>query len=110
MVAHGGVARGRSDRVSRHLGGDPAHPARGARKCRRADRGGQARGGGRRAGAETEAEEEIAGKRAEFNREFDRREIEIDVKLREIRSHEESLALLDISWNRQERLTGKTPP
>jgi len=52
------------------------------------------------------AEEEIAGKRAEFNREFDRREIEIDVKLREIRSHEESLALLDYQLEqRQERLT-----
>lgn len=41
------------------------------------------------------AEEEIAGRRAELNREFDRREIESDLKLREIRSHEESLALLD---------------
>jgi len=41
------------------------------------------------------AEEEIGQRRAELNREFDRREIESDVKLREIRAHEESLALLD---------------
>ena len=41
------------------------------------------------------AEEEIAARRAEANREFDRREIESEIKLREIRSHEESLALLD---------------
>ncbi len=41
------------------------------------------------------AETEIAAKRAEFNREFDRREIESDLRLREIRAHEESLALLD---------------
>ncbi len=41
------------------------------------------------------AEEEIAARRAEINREFDRREIESELKLREIRSHEESLALLD---------------
>lgn len=40
-------------------------------------------------------EEEIAGRRAEMNREFDRRGIESEIKLREIRSHEESLALLD---------------
>jgi ribonuclease Y len=38
---------------------------------------------------------EIAARRAEINREFDRRDIESEVKLREIRSHEESLALLD---------------
>jgi len=51
------------------------------------------------------AEEEIAGKRAEMNREYDRREIEIDIKLREIRSHEESLGLLDHQLEqRQERL------
>jgi len=51
------------------------------------------------------AEEEIAGRRADLTREFDRREIEIDVKLREIRSHEESLALLDYQLEqRQERL------
>ncbi len=41
------------------------------------------------------ADEEIAVRRAEIAREFDRREIESEVKLREIRSHEESLALLD---------------
>lgn len=41
------------------------------------------------------AEEELAARRAELNREFDRREIESDVRLREIRAHEESLALLD---------------
>lgn len=41
------------------------------------------------------AEEEVAARRAEINREFDRRDIESDVKLREIRAHEESLALLD---------------
>lgn len=56
---------------------------------------------GRREGAvaaqelKQKAEEEIAQRRAEMNREFDRREIEADVKLREIRAHEESLALLD---------------
>ncbi|OIR07450.1 ribonuclease Y [mine drainage metagenome] len=51
------------------------------------------------------AEEEIAAKRAELTREFDRREIEVDVKLREIRSHEESLALLDYQLEqRQDRL------
>ena len=49
------------------------------------------------AGAEIKqkAEEEVAARRAELNREFDRREIESDVRLREIRAHEESLALLD---------------
>jgi ribonuclease Y len=53
----------------------------------------------------TKAEEEIQAKRAEMNREFDRREIEVEVKLREIRSHEESLALLDYQLEqRQERL------
>ena len=41
-------------------------------------------------------EAEIQEKRAELNREFDRREIESDVRLREIRAHEESLALLDV--------------
>ena len=41
------------------------------------------------------ADAEIQDKRAELNREFDRREIESDVRLREIRAHEESLALLD---------------
>ncbi|HTT57720.1 MAG TPA: ribonuclease Y [Opitutaceae bacterium] len=51
------------------------------------------------------AEEEIQAKRAEVGREFDRREIEMEVKLREIRSHEESLALLDYQLEqKQERL------
>jgi ribonucrease Y len=51
------------------------------------------------------AEGEIQEKRAELNREFDRREIEADVRLREIRAHEESLALLDYQLEqRQERL------
>jgi len=40
-------------------------------------------------------EEEISARRAEVNRELDRREIEVEMKIREIRSHEESLALLD---------------
>ena len=40
-----------------------------------------------------------------MNRGFDRREIEADVRLREIRAHEESLALLDYQLEqRQERL------
>jgi len=51
------------------------------------------------------AELEIAERRAELNREFDRREIESDVRLREIRAHEESLALLDYQLEqRQDRL------
>ncbi len=51
------------------------------------------------------AEAEIQEKRAEVNREFDRREIESDVRLREIRAHEESLALLDYQFEqKQERL------
>jgi ribonucrease Y len=51
------------------------------------------------------AEEEIQNRRAEMNREFDRREIETDIKLREIRAHEESLALLDYQLEqKQERL------
>jgi ribonuclease Y len=41
------------------------------------------------------AEAEIQEKRAELNREFDRREIESDIRLREIKAHEESLGLLD---------------
>ncbi len=50
-------------------------------------------------------EAEIQEKRAELNREFDRREIESDVRLREIRAHEESLGLLDYQLEqRQERL------
>lgn len=52
------------------------------------------------------AEEEIQSRRAEMNREFDRREIETDIKLREIRAHEESLALLDYQLEqKQERLS-----
>jgi ribonucrease Y len=51
------------------------------------------------------AEIEIQEKRADLNRDFDRREIESDVRLREIRAHEESLALLDYQLEqRQERL------
>src|SRR5580698_6117140 len=51
------------------------------------------------------AEGEIQDRRAELNREFDRREVEADVRLREIRAHEESLALLDYQLEqRQERL------
>lgn len=42
-----------------------------------------------------QGEKELAARRAEMTREFDRREIESDIRLREIRSHEESLALLD---------------
>ena len=41
------------------------------------------------------AEEEIRLKRAELNKEFARKEIDSEVRLREIRAHEESLALLD---------------
>jgi ribonuclease Y len=52
------------------------------------------------------AEAEIQARRAESNREFDRREIEADVKLREMRSHEESLALLDFQFEqKQEKLS-----
>jgi ribonuclease Y len=51
------------------------------------------------------AEEEIASKRVTLMREFDRREIEADLKLREIRSHEESLGLLDYELEqKQERI------
>ena len=50
------------------------------------------------------AEAEIQEKRAELNREYDRREIESDIRLREIKAHEESLALLDYQLEqRQER-------
>jgi len=53
----------------------------------------------------TTAEEEIRARQAEANREFDRREIETEVKLREIRAHEESLGLLDYQLEqRGERL------
>ncbi len=55
------------------------------------------------------AEAEIQEKRAELNREYDRREIESDVRLREIRAHEESLSLLDYQLEqRQERLNRET--
>jgi len=55
--------------------------------------------------AKQKADAEIQAKRAELNREFDRREIESDIRLREIRAHEESLALLDFQLEqRQERL------
>jgi ribonuclease Y len=51
------------------------------------------------------SEEEISRKRADMNRDYDRREIEVEVKLREIRSHEESLALLDFQLEqRHEKL------
>ena len=43
----------------------------------------------------SKAEEDIRHREAEMNRDFDRRKIEIELMLREIRSHEESLALLD---------------
>jgi ribonuclease Y len=55
--------------------------------------------------ARQKAEEEMATKRSEITREYDRRDIEIDLKLREIRSHEESLGLLDYQLEqRHERL------
>jgi ribonuclease Y len=55
------------------------------------------------------AEAEIQDKRTELNRDFDRREIESDVRLREIRAHEESLALLDYQLEqRQERINRET--
>jgi len=51
------------------------------------------------------AHEEIRQKRAEMTREFAREEIDSEVRLREIRAHEESLALLDYQLEqRQERL------
>lgn len=51
------------------------------------------------------AEEEIRTREAELNRDLDRRKIEIEIMLREIRSHEESLALLDYQLEqRQDRL------
>ena len=48
------------------------------------------------------AEAEIQEKRAELNRELDRREIESDVRLREFRAHEESLGLLDYQLEQRE--------
>ncbi len=51
-------------------------------------------------------EEDIRNREAELNRDLDRRKIEIEVMLREIRSHEESLGLLDYQLEqRQDRLT-----
>ncbi|MEJ1972975.1 MAG: ribonuclease Y [Lacunisphaera sp.] len=51
------------------------------------------------------AEEEIRVREAELNRDLDRRKIEIEMMLREIRSHEESLGLLDYQLEqRQDRL------
>lgn len=51
------------------------------------------------------AAEEIREKRAELTKEFSRREIDSEVRLREIRAHEESLALLDYQLEqRQERI------
>ncbi|MBL9216104.1 MAG: ribonuclease Y [Opitutaceae bacterium] len=53
----------------------------------------------------SQAEEDIRAREAEMNRDFDRRKIEVELMLREIRSHEESLALLDYQLEqRQERL------
>ena len=51
------------------------------------------------------AGEELRQREADMNRDFDRRQIEIELMLREIRSHEESLGLLDHQLEqRQERL------
>ncbi|MBM3874511.1 MAG: ribonuclease Y [Verrucomicrobia bacterium] len=59
--------------------------------------------------AKQRAEAEIQLRRAESNREFDRREIEVDLKLRELRSHEESLVILDRQMEqREERLSRET--
>jgi ribonuclease Y len=56
-----------------------------------------------------QVDEEVALRRAEINREFDRRDIEGEVKLREIRSHEESLSLLDHQLEQKgERLARET--
>lgn len=53
----------------------------------------------------SKAEEEIRTRESELNRDLDRRKIEIEMMLREIRSHEESLGLLDYQLEqRQERL------
>jgi ribonuclease Y len=55
------------------------------------------------------AEAEVQEKRAELNRDLDRREIESDVRLREFRAHEESLGLLDYQLEqRQERINRET--
>lgn len=51
------------------------------------------------------AEEQNNKRLAEINRDIDRREIEMEVRLREIRAHEESIALLDYQLEqRTERL------
>ncbi|WP_438480127.1 ribonuclease Y [Oleiharenicola lentus] len=53
----------------------------------------------------SKAEEQIRERENELNRDLDRRKIEVELMLREIRSHEESLALLDYQLEqRQERL------
>jgi ribonuclease Y len=53
------------------------------------------------------AEADIQTRRAEFNREFDRREIESEIKLREIRAHEESLVLLDRQLEQKQDRLGR---
>ncbi len=59
--------------------------------------------------AKQRAEADIQLRRTEANREFDRREIEVDLKLRELRSHEESLVILDRQMEqREERLSRET--
>lgn len=56
-----------------------------------------------------QAEEKIRQHEAEMNRDLDRRKMEIELMLREIRSHEESLGLLDHQLEqRQERLARET--
>jgi len=53
----------------------------------------------------SKAEEDIRNRETELNRDFDRRKIETEMMLREIRSHEESLGLLDYQLEqRQDRL------
>ncbi|MCC6414704.1 MAG: ribonuclease Y [Opitutaceae bacterium] len=55
--------------------------------------------------AKQKAAEEIREQRAELSKEFSRKEIDAEVRLREIRAHEESLALLDYQFEqRQERI------
>lgn len=52
------------------------------------------------------AEEENAERLNRINRELDRREIEVEIRLREIRTHEESISFLDHQLEqRSERLT-----
>lgn len=52
-------------------------------------------------------DKELAQKRAELNREYDRRDIEADLRLKEIRSHEESLAALDFELERKGERLGR---